>query len=97
MMNRRERRAAKRHAEPMVNDLGDHLSQRVSACFMQTLALLDGNPEQQFVVATMGLGAAFGFTAGVYAAMTGKPLDVDPLDLAETILAFMREGRERGT
>ncbi len=87
-MNRRERQA-----EPMVKDLGDHLSQRVGACFMQTLALLDGDPEQQFVVATTGLGAAFGFTAGVYAAMTGRPRDVDPLDLAEAILAVMREGR----
>ncbi len=91
-MNRRERQA-----EPMVKDLGDHLSQRVGACFEQTLALLDGDPEQQFVVAIIGLGAAFGFTAGVYAAMAGRPRDVDPLDLAETILAFMREGRARET
>ncbi len=91
-MNRRERQA-----EPMVKDLGDHLSQRVGACFMQTLALLDGDPEQQFVVATIGLGAAFGFTAGVYAVMTNRPDDVDPRDLAESILAVMREGWARET
>ena len=93
---RRPRKSALREKSqsPFVNDLGKHLHNRVSDCFLQTISLCHGDPESQFAIATFGLGAAIGSCAGAYAAMIGAdPNETDPLDLAVEIITMLKEAK----
>ncbi|RFC65038.1 hypothetical protein DYI37_04005 [Fulvimarina endophytica] len=76
-------------------DLLNLIAKRVTEAMTSVIQLAE-TPEQAFVFASMGHTSALGCLAGAYANFAGLDLnEVDPVDVAETILRLGRETKAR--